>query len=89
MEGGNFTIRGEKYTYGIARAKEIMNSKSSKESRWSVKINTSRWLATGIGTKLQQMHEVDDRIMDYNKKAIIFSLWATSWHRFIPILTLL
>ena len=73
MEGGNFTTRHPdhygNYKYAVARVKEIMNSKSSNESRWSVRINEKRWLATGIATKLQR---IDEMIKSYDENAIIF-----------------
>ena len=55
----------------FARAKEIMNSKSSSESRWSVRINDTvgEWLATGIATEL---HRKNEAIKNYDENAIMF-----------------
>ena len=85
MEGGNFTISGGN-SFGIARAKEIMNSKSSNESRWSVRINKmpsyDEWLVTGIATKLQRITDRSvghDLIHNYDKKAIIFFPFGDSF----------
>ena len=69
MRGGNFTMV-YRDAYASARAEEIMNSKSSNESRWSVRINGDRWFATGIATKLRRRK--DQLVIEYDENAIIF-----------------
>ena len=54
----------------MARAKEIMNSKSTKDSRWSVRLNGNAWLAIGIAAKLPRINNV---IYHEDENAIIFS----------------
>ena len=58
---------------------EIMNSKSSNEFRWSVRITDDPWIAIGIATKLKQVKAPIFNTQDEN--SIIFypcygNIWA-------------
>ena len=48
-EGGSFYATGK---YGYARAAEIMNSKSSNDFRWCLKITSKRWISVGIASTM-------------------------------------
>ena len=53
MEGASFITT---YNYGCARAKEIMNSESANDFRWSVRITCEENIYIGIATKFQQSY---------------------------------
>ena len=65
MEGGSFKSED----YGWAKNTEKMNSKSSKDFRWSVRLNAGTWIGIGIASKLQQANEC---IEHYDKNAIMY-----------------
>ena len=65
MEGASFITT---YNYGCARAKEIMNSESANDFRWSVRITSAAWIFIGIASKLQQ----DKWIEEIDENAIIY-----------------
>ena len=74
VEGGSFKTTKDN---GFVRAMEIMNSKSSNEFRWSVKITDDAWIAIGIASKLNQKNEV--YVSDENSIMIhpyAGSIWA-------------
>ena len=55
--------------YGWAASGVRMNSKSSQDFRWSVRLNGGTWIAIGMATKLQLK---DDLITQYDENAIIY-----------------
>ena len=76
MEGGSFKTTANR---GFARAMEIMNSKSSNDFCWSVRITDDQCTAIGIATKLKQINEPIYNKQDEN--SIIFypchgNIWA-------------
>ena len=60
--------------YGYARAAEIMNSKSSNDFRWCLRITGRTWICVGIASTLQR---TDIDIYDQDENSIIFFLGAT------------
>jgi len=69
-QGGSFEATG---SWGYARAAEIMNSKSSNDFRWCLKI-TGRWfVSVGIASTLQL---IDEYIHHQDENSLIF--WC-SW----------
>ena len=70
VEGGSFKSND---FYGWARNTEKLNSKSSKDFRWSVRLNAGtasmEWIAIGIAAKLEQS---SDCITEYDENAILY-----------------
>ena len=84
MEGGCF--RSARH-YGYVRATAKMNSKSSNDFRWSVRLtgNARKWMALGIASNELVQNELSEAIIDYDENAIVFypfsgNIWRGTTH---------
>ena len=66
MEGGNFKATED---FAFSRSSK-MSSKSSKNIRWSVRVNNSYYIWVGIASKLKLK---DDWIESYDENSILFA----------------
>ena len=65
VEGGSFKSKD----YGWANNTQKMNSKSSNDFRWSVKLIAGVWIGIGIASNLQPLNQC---IANYDEHAIIY-----------------
>ena len=66
VESGSFKATNQ---CAFTRVMDIMNTKSSKTFRWSVRLIGDSWVYTGIASKLEQRRAW---IEDYDENSIIF-----------------
>ena len=70
VEGASFKSTADR---GFVRAMEIMNSKSSNDFRWSIRITDDPWIGIGIASKLKRTK--DQAIYTTDENSIIFFPW--------------
>ena len=75
MEGGIFKPTKD---WAFARGIDIMNSKSSKTFRWSVRLTDNGGFFTGIASKLKGSNAWID---GYDKNSILFSLFESKIYK--------
>ena len=65
--------------FGFARAKNILNTKSPNDFRWSVIVASGYPVDVGIATKLprRSIHSQDFLIQDVDPHCILFEPYAT------------
>ena len=56
--------------YAFARVMDIMNTKSSQNFRWSMRLTGDGWIYIGIASKLERKN---DCIENYDENSILFS----------------
>ena len=71
MEAGCFRSARN---YGHVRATAKMNSKSSNDFRWSVRLtgNNRKWKGLGIASNELVQNELSEMIIDYDENAIAY-----------------
>ena len=67
VEGGDFKATEDQ---GYARATEIMNSKSTHDYRWSIRIIGDESIYIGIASKLKRTH---DWILYYDENSLTYA----------------
>ena len=84
MEGGCFRSARN---FGHVRATAKMNSKSSNDFRWSVRLtgNTRKWMGLGIASNELIQNKLSESIVDYDENPIAFypfsgSIWIGTTH---------
>ena len=75
MEGGSFSPA---QAGGYVRATEIMNSKSSNDFRWSVRLTDSGWIGLGIASNVLVQNELSETFNYYDENAIVYFPFAGS-----------
>ena len=66
MKGESFKTTEE---LGVSRVMDIMNTKSSQNFRWSIRLTGNGWIYIGIASKLERMN---DYIENYDRNSILF-----------------
>ena len=71
MDGGCFRPA---QNYGYVRATTMMNSKSSNDFRWSVRLtgDTRKWIGLGIASNELVHNELSETIYKNDKNAIVY-----------------